>query len=708
MRTKQIILLLLVLIPFNAFSQKAEDSLRAEIALMGDDRLKVKALNDLAFKYRNFAPKETIALSEEALALSKKLKTNFDKPRSLSFIGIGYQRLGEQGKALGYYTKAKEAAVEVGDKEEIAYSYHNMGTIYNWQDNYKRAIELFYKSLKMFEEINQVRGIAYVHNSLSLLASKQGNLDVALEHAKQTLEIRTSLEDKRGIAVAYNRLGEVYIKKKDVKNALFYFLKNIDYYESINDLEGLAFTNINISNVYMTAKDYKKSLVFSKKGVDYHTNIGNYGVVVQALYRMAEASFYRKEYQNAEKYCNQITPKAKEYNRPEILFQTYLLLSKIKEAQGNYDTALTYHQDYVTIKDSLFNAEMYRTVGWEQGSFEIFQKEQENLLLKEKEAVSEALIQKQEILQWSLVTGLILVCSFVLLLIRTNRQRKEDNHLLTEKNEQIELQKTAIMQQSSALTEVQSKLKIYNEDLEKQVEKRTEALENSNRKLELYANLASHDLKQPLRNIAGFSQLIVRHLKKKGLEDDTIKEFTQFILDGTQYMHHLIEDLLSFSKFSMDSHKKNFEKVNYQSIIDSVLQHLHQTIQDENATISIEKMSIVGDGAKIQLTQLFQNMISNALKFRKKEVLPLIQINATDIGTHYQFSVKDNGIGVEEKYFETIFETFKKLHSKQEYAGMGLGLSTCAEIVEEHQGKIWLESTLGEGSTFYFTIAKTI
>ncbi len=698
---------LLVFPTLLAASTKYEaDSMKAITLAMPNDSNKVKALTDLAFMYRNFSPKETIFFAKNAFDLAKSIDYQWGVPRAVNFIGVGHQKLGEQAMALEYYSKAKNFSLKTHNIEQLAYSYHNMGTIYNWQNDYEKSIELFYKSLKIFEQLKDLQGIAYVNNSLSQAALSEGDLELALQHANKTLEVRKQINDVRGQGGAYNRIGEIYIQQHKYDKALTYFFKNIKLYAELEDYEGLAFTNINIGRAYIASKDYTKAVYFSKKGFEYYHRIGNNGVVSEALLLVAQASFKMGEIERSMKYCEKSIVFAKEYNRQEVLANAYLLLSNIYEKQRKFNDALLYHQEYVTLKDSLFSQEVYHKAGWEQGSFAIFKKEQENALLKEKEAVSAALIQKQQILQWSLIAGLLLFSAFVGLLIRSNRNRERDNTLLQLKNKEIEAQKEAITNQSIDLANAQKQLKDYNIDLERKVEERTEALKKSNEELELYAYLASHDLKQPLRNIAGFTQLIIRDLTKKNLMDATIKEYSTFIVDSTQYMHHLIEDLLTFSKFSTNSHDVTFETVTYREVIDSVLQNLHQQIQDKNANIVVLNIPISGEGLKIKLMQLFQNLISNALKFSKKDTPAIICIDSQDLGTHYQFSIADNGIGIKKEYFALIFETFKKLHNKQEYAGVGLGLSTCKKIVEQHKGEIWLESELDKGTIFHFTIAK--
>lgn len=706
MRLIHLLILLFISLRLTASTLVNVDSLRATVEVMPNDSNKVIALNDIAFKYRNHDPVLTIELAKVALNLAVQLNYEWEKPRSFSFIGIGYQKQGQFSTAIEYYQKAKEIAEKIKNQEELAYAFHNMGTVYKLQNNYEIATDYYYQSLRIFETLSDLRGIAYANNSLSIIASTHDNFDLAIQHAEQTLEIRKKLNDIRGQNSAYNRLGEVYLKKGEIQKALDYFFRNIKSYTELEDYEGLAYTYINISSANLFLEKYTKAIYFSKKAIAYYNEIGNEGMAAEAMQNIANAAFFMADYQRSKRYAEKIMDYALKNNRLELLANSYFRLSKINEIKKAYEPALYYYQQYSALTDSIFSAASYREVGRQQGSFEIFKKDQENELLKQQKEISQAVIRRQKQQTWSLIGGLFLVLALVFVLVRANRRRQKDNQLLLQKNNQIEDQRTAITEQTLELEKAKKQLQGYNERLEQKVTLRTEALKKSNEELELYANLASHDLKQPLRNIGGFSNLLVRHLKKNNLDDKQTKEYTNFIISSTQYMHNLIEDLLAFSQFSSDSHEASIEQFDYKDVIGSVLQNLHQQVQDTKANIVLLNIPEEGKGFKIKLTQLFQNLISNALKFSKKDVPAVICIDSKDIGTHYQFSLADNGIGIEKEYFNMIFETFKKLHNKQKYSGVGLGLSTCKKIVEQHKGEIWLESVPNEGTTFHFTILK--
>jgi light-regulated signal transduction histidine kinase (bacteriophytochrome) len=223
-------------------------------------------------------------------------------------------------------------------------------------------------------------------------------------------------------------------------------------------------------------------------------------------------------------------------------------------------------------------------------------------------------------------------------------------------------------------------------------------LERSNTELEQFAYVASHDLQEPLRMVTSYLQLLQR--RYQGKFDDKADKYIYFAVDGASRMQVLINDLLEFSRVTTRANEH--EPTDCEFILNQVLSGLELYIKENGAIVSHDPLpEIMADNT--QLTQVFQNLIANGIKFHGEEA-PKIHISAEKKASEWLFSVKDNGIGIDPQYSEKIFEVFKRLHKKEEYPGTGIGLAVCKKIVERHGGRIWVESELGKGSTFYFTL----
>lgn len=245
---------------------------------------------------------------------------------------------------------------------------------------------------------------------------------------------------------------------------------------------------------------------------------------------------------------------------------------------------------------------------------------------------------------------------------------------------------------------LQLALQKAKDELEIRVEERTAELSRSNQELDQFAYVASHDLQQPLRMVASYVQLLQRRLADKLGPDE--REFIHYAVDGTSRMKRLIDDLLTFSR--VGTHGKLLAPTSSEQVFCQTLKHLEVAIQECGAEISHEELPIVL-ADETQLGQLFQNLLENALKYRSTRS-PKIHVWAERAGPRWVFSVRDNGIGIDSQYFDRIFVMFQRLHGKNEYSGTGLGLAVCKKVVERHGGRIWVESKVGEGSIFRFTI----
>jgi light-regulated signal transduction histidine kinase (bacteriophytochrome) len=245
-------------------------------------------------------------------------------------------------------------------------------------------------------------------------------------------------------------------------------------------------------------------------------------------------------------------------------------------------------------------------------------------------------------------------------------------------------------------------LEKINKSLEKKITERTKDLMSKNKELQEYAYIVAHDLKEPIRSIVSFSQLLERKIKGKLNAEEL--ELLNFIKHSGTNMGNLVQSLLQYTTVNINY--KNIPKNDINEILQETLTSINFSIEQNNATINIDWLPKKVKCDKIKISQLFQNIISNAIKFKKKDQVIEININCKEQKDNYLFSISDNGIGIEKDYHKKIFKLFKRLNKNQNYEGTGIGLSLSKKIVEQHGGEIWLESEFDKGTTFYFTLPR--
>ena len=248
---------------------------------------------------------------------------------------------------------------------------------------------------------------------------------------------------------------------------------------------------------------------------------------------------------------------------------------------------------------------------------------------------------------------------------------------------------------SADINALLTRVKTSHEDLDKTIQ----TLTKKNEQLERFAFISSHDLREPLRTIMSYSALLKQNLHDS--LDSTTERHLRFIVESGNRMHQLLDDLLSYTKID---HEMDFtEEVDMKNVFNIVLTNLDSIIKNKNAVVETDDLPHI-KGNKVLLVQVMQNLISNGLKYQTDGNTPLIKVSATHENGFWTFCISDNGIGIERRFHDRIFEAFRRLHTREKYDGTGIGLAICAKIIDNMGGRIWVDSEEAKGSHFYFSI----
>lgn len=256
-----------------------------------------------------------------------------------------------------------------------------------------------------------------------------------------------------------------------------------------------------------------------------------------------------------------------------------------------------------------------------------------------------------------------------------------------------------ISKMNNELVNAQRKLMKQNEE----ILQLNSQLEKSNRELEHFAYSVSHDLKEPLRMIRSFMKLLKERYGDQ--LDDKANKYIHFAVDGAERMNLLIDNLLEFSRIGRQN--REFTKADLNDVLEKVITLLRSFIEEQNALVNWPEMPTI-ICQEVAIEQVFRNLISNSIKYRKRNEHPVVEVSYEENPSRWLFSVKDNGIGIDPEFHAVVFDLFRRIETGGEVSGTGIGLAITKKIIEQHGGKIWVESEPGEGSTFYFTIAKNL
>ncbi|GEM_PF-1783642 len=557
--------------------------------------------------------------------------------------------------------------------------YGDEGKIFMALNDYEKAQRAFFQQLTIYEQLHDHKGIAAVNYELGQLFFEQKDYRQALAYFNKALDLYNEFNDMRGRMYALNALGQTYGQLGDYTRNLQHCTEALYLAQTLNDHLQLAEIHVNIGYAYDHLNNATEALRYYTGALLIGEELDNLRIIARAAREMG--NIYRQlcREEEAFHYYAEALQAAQQVGSKSLLKDIYESLFTLYDENGQEAQAYHWLKKLVQIKDQLYDEERTRQLIHNQIRYETEKREEEVKLLRARELQNQIIIQNQRLQNYALIIFVLLVLAGVVILINALKRRKAYNELLEK-----EVQKRT------------AELQRYNEELAAS----NQQLEQSNAELERFAYIASHDLKSPLRNIISFLNLIERKVRQNA--DPQLLEYLKFATESARQMHQLILDVLEFSR--VNQAELQLDEVDLNESLVLALRNLKEEMSQKNAVVESMQLPTVRANSAYML-QLFQNLISNGIKYNERRI-PLVQIGVTEQADHYEFYVRDNGIGIDPQYKERVFEMFKRLHTREEYQGTGIGLALCKKIVFKLGGNIWLDSEPGRGTTFFFTIPK--
>lgn len=648
------------------------DSLQTRLDITKDKKEQIDILNQLSYEFYQIDIQKTFEYATRSLELAKRINYQKGTAQALRYLGIGYLVRQNFPESIAKNQASLGISRQINDTVLIASALNNIGINYERLGVPKEAITYYLESLQYSRSNGDDRMLCFTYRNIAFLYQKLGDETKAIEFFNKGGEVARNSDHHMIIYIAdltdasnYRRNGQYEKAIESLNKALSLCTNNYSRGVVLNDM----------ATIYQEQKDWPQALNYLKQAITIIENSGNQDHLEEAQLSLAGLLYQKGDYAKSLEILEAIRADRSEGNN--FSFQDkrlYELLANNYEKLGDHEAEAGAFRRLVILQDSIYDGDKLNLMAAMEAKYETQEQERENAFLRAQQEQSQLVLQQRKKVSFYMILLTILVSLVALLLFRAYRAKQKFNQILQEQ----------VAQQTRALQATNDHLKASNIELER------------------FAYIASHDLKEPLRNIASFAGLIERKIDNPK-DRAQVTEYLDFIKQNARQMNHLIRDVLEYSRVE-SGRKDEPAEINLRALIGQVQQSILTDLQEKNVKINLASGSVRFFAIPSQLFLVFKNLISNGIKYNT-QAEKVIDITFQDVGTHYQFCVKDNGIGIDPQYQEQVFEMFKRLHSRQEYQGTGLGLAICKKIVTNVGGDIWYESG-EEGSQFYFTIAK--
>lgn len=653
-----------------AIARQNADSLETVLRNTTNDSLRFKLMVDLAkdYQYKNFIKAKQF--SDQALALAENKNWTWAKVAAYSQEGFLATLSGDYTSAIKFDNQNLQLVINQRDSAAIAESLNFLGNDYSDLGKYDEAYYYFTQSYRVARAINDSLKMTVAIYNIGTVLTELGQYDLALDHFSVATRISEAIDDIDGLPYNQDAVGDVLLRKKNYQKAeenLVKALKNTKT-RKLTVLEPRVLKHL--ARLYIETENFEKALAAYDSATRIYKSTSNEFGVAEVDLGISEILIEQERFDDAQKKIEASLATAQRFNADKMSIDCYKLLSSLAERKEDFVDALDYFKKYKQLEDSLFSRDMVEKIFQDQLRFQTETKDFEIATLSKASSDQQEEIKREEFLRNILVVVIALTAILLFTVYRSGQRRIQINKLLMEHQEEIK--------------------------------RRKDELEQLNQVKDKFFSIISHDLRSPMNALSGILNL---------MEGDNIsrEEFSTLTKElRTQFNHTrtLINNLLDWALFQMDKLKIQPEKIELSGLVDENFNLLSSMHLKEMKLVNKVPANTYGWGDLNMLNLVLRNLILNAIKFSKAG--GDIEISATEKDGLITIGVRDFGVGIQPEVQKILFEKTMGYSTRgtANEKGTGLGLILCKEFVEKNGGTIWLESEVGKGSTFYFTLRK--
>ncbi|MBX2915607.1 MAG: tetratricopeptide repeat protein [Cyclobacteriaceae bacterium] len=652
------------------FARQNLDSLESVLRNTTTDSVRFRLMIELSknYQYKNFSRSKQF--SDQALALAEAKNWVWGKVAAYKQEGFLATISGDYTSAIKFDNQNLQLVINQRDSAAIAETLNFLGNDYSDLGKYDEAYYYFTQSYRVARAINDTLAMAVAMFNTGTVLTELGQYDLALDHFSVAIKLSEASNDSDGLPYNQDAVGDVFLRKKDYGKAeenLTKALKNTKA-RNLTVLEPRILKHL--AKLYFETKQFDKALAMYDSATNIYEHNSNEFGVAEVNLGMSEILIEQGKFAEAQKKIESSLATAQSFNADKMSIDCYKLLSSLAERKGDYKLSLDYYKNYKELEDSLFSKDMLEKIFQDQLRFKTETKDYEIATLSKARFDQQEEIKREEFLRNILVVVVALTAIMLFTVYRSGQRRIQINKLLMEHQEEIK--------------------------------KRKDELEQLNQVKDKFFSIISHDLRSPMNALSGILNL---------MESDNVsrEEFSNLTKElRTQFNHTrtLINNLLDWALLQMDKLKIQPDKIELSGLVIENFSLLSSMHLKEMKLVNKVPANTYGWGDLNMVNLVLRNLILNAIKFSKAG--GDIEISATEKDGWITMAVRDFGVGIQPEVQKILFEKTMGYSTRgtANEKGTGLGLILCKEFVEKNGGTIWLESEVGKGSTFYFTIRK--